>query len=69
MSTKRFVCQQQRSEIMQCFAIFVNSLFASPQFPALASCQLNYLISLCFSLGAEAKANHNKGGAVTTRPF
>jgi hypothetical protein len=54
---------------MQCFAIFVNPLFASPQFPAFASCQLNYLISLCFSLSAEAEANHSKGGAGTARPF
>jgi hypothetical protein len=28
---KRFVRQQQRDEIMQCFAFFVNLFFATPQ--------------------------------------
>jgi hypothetical protein len=54
---------------MQCFAIFVNPLFASPQFPALASCQLNYLISLCFSLSAEAEANYSQARPQSASAF
>jgi hypothetical protein len=33
-SANRFVRQQQRDEIMQCFAIFVNLFFATPQITA-----------------------------------
>jgi hypothetical protein len=44
----RFVRQQQRDEIMQRFAIFVNFIFASPQYFAAPS-KLNHLISLSFS--------------------
>jgi hypothetical protein len=38
---------------MQCFAIIVNFVFASGQFPV-RRCQINYLISLLFSAAAEA---------------
>jgi len=47
----RFVRQQQRSEIMQCFAMFVNFFFYRTAFCRGLRELFNYLISLSFSRG------------------
>jgi hypothetical protein len=44
---------------MQCFAMFVNFIFASGQFPE-HHCQRNYLISLSISVSPKREANYSK---------
>jgi hypothetical protein len=67
-SANRFVRQQQRSEIMQCFELIVNFFFASNQFPD-GPYQLNYLISLSFSIWpSKREANYSKPARRSASP-
>jgi len=55
-SANRFVRQQHRSEIMQCFAFVVNFFFSSVQRRIFQHCNNNTLISLGFQPCREAEA-------------
>ena len=55
-----FCSLQQRREIMLCFLILVNSFFSLRLRFLCRPCSRNHLITLTFSVSAEAEANYNK---------